>query len=314
VSYVLDNLGLVTTAYMDHPKIIGFNQYDMHKHEMVKLIKQAERSGDATFVHWTAAAASKLTKELTVSLKDPIRAPEGSKRVSNPPERYKEPERASKKRRKAVVSKAADTESEEDEARERYLQRLERLADEEEERVARGAANVLSNVWANMAEEGAAEAHERAPTPLAIPVSVTNADGSVVVMEAGRYWTDEDIEELDKEIHDLKLKLAGKDTKIDELKQQLTVVSEKKDKDMDALKAENGDLHEEVKLLKAENEELKKKVQSQAAPSDVTSMLLKANEDLVAELRAVLAAKDDLLAELRAQLAIKINMIKAAVP
>lgn len=313
VNDLLDNLGLVATPYMDHPRLIGFARNDMDKHDFVKLIKQAHSSGSSNCNHWTAGAStSKLTKELAVSLKDPIRAPEGSKRVSNPPDRYTEPKKVVKKR-KVVVAEPTDIESEEEMSFEESVRWLERVSAEEEERAAQGAAAQGAAQGALAAQEELdAEAHERAPTPLAIPVSVTNADGSVVVMEAGRFWTDEDIEELDKEIHDLKLNLASKDTKIDELKKQLTVVSEKKDKDMDALKAENGDLHEEVKVLKAENDELKKKVQ--AAPSDVTSMLLKANDDLVAELRAVLAAKDDLLAELRAQLAIKINMIKAAVP
>ena len=87
VNDLLDNLGLVPTPYMENPNIIGFAHNEMEKHEMVKLIKQAQRSGDASFVRWSAAAASRLTKELQANLKGPIFAPEGSKRVRKTTER-----------------------------------------------------------------------------------------------------------------------------------------------------------------------------------------------------------------------------------
>jgi hypothetical protein len=119
VHTALDMLDLVPTAYMEFPKIIGFSQHEMYKHEMVKLIKEAERSGDDTFVHWSAAAAFKLTKELTVNLKDPIHAPEGSQRERKAPDRLQMIEEPKKPRRQEPspdqVQCSADTESDEDE-------------------------------------------------------------------------------------------------------------------------------------------------------------------------------------------------------
>ena len=109
VHTALDMLDLVPTAYMEFPKIIGFSQHEMYKHEMVKLIKKAERSGNDTFVHWSAAAAFKLTKELTVNLKDPIHAPEGSQRERKAPERFKPVEEPKKPRRHPTKSSPSAT-------------------------------------------------------------------------------------------------------------------------------------------------------------------------------------------------------------
>ena len=84
---MLDELGVEVVHFMDYPKLMGFGKGGMKDHEFVKLIQEARRSGDATFVHWSSGAAlSKLTKQLSADLNFPIMAPEGSKRARKAPE------------------------------------------------------------------------------------------------------------------------------------------------------------------------------------------------------------------------------------
>ena len=106
VNNLLDNLGIVATAYMDHPKIIGFAQHDKDNHEIVKLIEQAHSSGSSDCVHWASdSTTSKVFKKLTANLRVPIMASQGSQRERKAPERFKPVEEPKKPRR------CADTES-----------------------------------------------------------------------------------------------------------------------------------------------------------------------------------------------------------
>jgi hypothetical protein len=99
VNNLLDNIGLVATAYMDNPKIIGFAHNDMENHEIVKLIKQAQGSSDG--FHWASdSTASKVFKKLAANLSVPIMASQGSHRERKAPERLKMTEEPKKPRRK----------------------------------------------------------------------------------------------------------------------------------------------------------------------------------------------------------------------
>jgi len=106
VNNLLDNLGIVATAYMDHPKIIGFAQHDKDNHEIVKLIEQAHSSGSSDCVHWASdSTTSKVFKKLTANLRVPIMASQGSQRERKAPERFKPVEELKK------PCRCADTES-----------------------------------------------------------------------------------------------------------------------------------------------------------------------------------------------------------
>jgi len=116
VNNLLDNLGLVATPYMDHPKIIGFTHNDMDNHEFVKLIKQSHSSKDADRFHWVSdSTASKVYQKLAANLSVPIMASEGSQRERKAPERLQMIEEPKKHKRQEPSSDKVQYMTESDE-------------------------------------------------------------------------------------------------------------------------------------------------------------------------------------------------------
>jgi hypothetical protein len=163
VHNLLDNLGLVATAYMDHPKIIGFAHNDMDNHDIVKLIKRAHISGEAYRFRWVAAeTSSRVFKKLAANLSVPIMASQGSQRERKAPERLKMTEEPKKPRRKGPSA-------EEIQAKRQRLQPVEQHYESEEEVVVSQPSDEHVSLLQEAIRKAAAEAQPASPPAMAAP-------------------------------------------------------------------------------------------------------------------------------------------------
>jgi hypothetical protein len=177
VNNLLDNLGLVATAYMDNPKIIGFAQHDMENHEIVKLIQQAQGSSDG--FHWASdSTASKVFKKLAANLSVPIMASQGSQRERKAPERLKMSEEPKKPRRKGPSA-------EEIQAKRQRLQPVEQHYESEEEVVVSQPSDEHVSLLQEAIRKATAEAQPASPPAMAAPsADAQPAVGAAPVMAA----------------------------------------------------------------------------------------------------------------------------------
>ena len=173
VHNLLDNLGLVATPYMENPIVIGFSQHDMDNHEIVKLIKQAHSSGEASRVHWAATeTSSRVFRKLAANLSVPIMASQGSHRERKAPERLKMTEEPKKPRRKGPLA-------EEIQAKRQRLQAVERHYESEEEVDVSPPSTQEFGVFDNFIREATADA-QSAEAPPAVEPKETASESPAV--------------------------------------------------------------------------------------------------------------------------------------